>query len=255
MAVLESGDVLGRGCSNTSGQLGPGPPLDPLHHIVALREELGLEADQVSDAEMLQLWKTLADDVADKLSVALSGRGSINGVRADSERDGGAHSKGETDSKGEAHSKGEPQVNAEAQVSEPQVSRSKAELPPSHAEATLPHRTQAPETPPPTPPPLLAAAPTDTSATEAEGRREGRVEADAASREGGAHAAMPAQPKRAPKSLGATHQTPNALLGQKEALRATQTCAAAQPSTATPPVAANDPPKMLPARRRGARGD
>jgi len=71
LAVLESGDLLGWGC-NSSGQLGPGPPLDPLHHIAALREELGLEAGQVSDAEMLELWKTLADDVPRKLSVALT---------------------------------------------------------------------------------------------------------------------------------------------------------------------------------------
>jgi len=71
LAVLESGDLLAWGC-NSSGQLGPGPPLDPLHHIAALRQELGLEPDQVSDADMIELLKTLSDDVPRKLPLALT---------------------------------------------------------------------------------------------------------------------------------------------------------------------------------------
>ena len=71
LAVLESGDLLAWGC-NTSAQLGPGPPLDPMHHLEALRENLGLQPGQVSDADMLLLWEALADDVPRKLPQALT---------------------------------------------------------------------------------------------------------------------------------------------------------------------------------------
>ena len=71
LAALESGDLLAWGC-NTSAQLGPGPPLDPRHHLETLRENLGLQPGQVSDADMLLLWEALADDVPRKLPHALT---------------------------------------------------------------------------------------------------------------------------------------------------------------------------------------
>ena len=71
LAALESGELLAWGC-NASGQLGPGPP-EPLDQQIAnLRKELGLEAGQVSDADMQLLMQELADDVPRKLPLALA---------------------------------------------------------------------------------------------------------------------------------------------------------------------------------------
>ena len=71
LAALDSGDLLAWGC-NSSGQLGPGPPVSHDQLIASLREELGLEADQVSDADMLLLMEELQDDVPCKLPLALT---------------------------------------------------------------------------------------------------------------------------------------------------------------------------------------